>query len=166
MSTKSRRCATFKFACLKIGAQRLCLALILGLLVVPAFVAAPLLFHVLDDRMLAGEIAGRMFHICNTGVLLLGFAVAAFWLRRGVARSAWLLLALLLLTVALNEFAVAGVLAEIKAAAGQLTALPATHPLRQRFGFWHGVSVGLHLVSAVAAAILVALQPGGVSCSR
>lgn len=146
--------------------MRLCLALMLGLLLVPGYVAAPMLFHQLADRGLAGQLAGTLFHVGNTTVLLLSLTAALFWRRLGASRPAWFLLALLLLTVAVNEFGVAARLAEIKAAAGQLAALPPQHPLRQRFGIWHGVSAALHLVSTLAAAALVAMGPGETSCKR
>lgn len=163
---KSRRFATFNLACLRAGSERLCLALILGLLLVPAYVVTPLLFGMLSERALAGEIAGRLFHISYTAVLLLAVAVAAFWRGRRAGRLAWLLLAALLLLVAANAFGVAAILADIKAAAGPVTALAEDHPARLRFAMWHGISAGLHLLSSLLAVLLVAMAPMEKPCTR
>ena len=56
--------------------QRILLTLWVGGLWATGYLVAPLLFHMLDDRRLAGEIAGRMFSAMNylglaCGMLLL-----------------------------------------------------------------------------------------------
>ncbi len=144
-------------SCLRAGGVRVALALIAGLLVVTGFLAAPVLFRFAATRAEAGMLAGHMFHLANLGALLLCAAVAAFWLRmRPVGRARWALLALVALLLAVNEFALAPMMAEIKAQLGPIDAAPAGSPLRQRFGMLHGVSSALHLAASLGALLLVA----------
>ncbi len=148
--------------CLRIGAMRLCLALMLGLLVVSGYVVAPQLFAHADSHAMAGMLAGHIFHLANSGVLILGVALLTFWLRVGQkSRVRWGLLTGLLLLVAANEFAVAPWIAALKTEAGSITQLAADDPLRARFGMWHGISAIIHLLASLLATLLVALGAGG-----
>ncbi|MDQ6950616.1 MAG: DUF4149 domain-containing protein [Mariprofundales bacterium] len=148
---------------LQLAATRLCTALILGLLVVSGFVAAPVLFFYAGDRMLAGMLAGHIFHIANLGVILLAVASAGFWFQlraRGFAvqRLHWCLLAIIALSIAINAWGISPQMEIIKAAATQgIDALAANNPLRTRFGMLHGISELLHLLAAVASTWLVAI---------
>jgi len=128
----------------------------LGLLVVPGFLAAPVLFAHLPTRAQAGEIAGVLFHIANRGELLLALAVALFWRGRQAGKGRWWPLLTLALLVAANEFALAPMMADIKTRMGPIDAVPAGSALRQRFGMLHGASEALHLVATLCAAWLVA----------
>jgi len=148
---------------LQLAASRLCAALMLGLLVVSGFVVAPVLFAHAGDRQLAGMLTGQIFHLSNLGLLLLATANGAFWLRlrsSGIAigRSHWLLLAILVLLIAINEWGIAPQMAAIKAASPHGIDTLAIHdPLRSRFGMLHGISEILHLLAMVASAWLVAM---------
>jgi len=151
--------------CLRAAAIRLSLALMLGLLVVSGYVVAPQLFAHAGDRMLAGMLAGHVFHVANIGVLLLGAAVLMFWLRGGAPRAHWLLLVCAMLLVSLNEFVIAPQIQALKAMApAGIDALDAHHALRRQFALWHGASALLHLFSAIALAGLVALGGAGERC--
>ncbi len=143
-------------ACLRAGAGRLALALILALLVVPGFLAAPVLFAHLPTRAQAGEIAGVLFHMSNRGVLMLALATALFWRGRAPGRGRWIPLAALVALVGANEFLLAPMMAGIKHQMGPIDAVSATSPLRQRFGMLHGASEALHLAASLCAAWLVA----------
>jgi len=152
---------TVRAECLRMGAMRLCLALMLGLLVVSGYVVAPQLFAHVGSRAMAGMLAGHIFHLANSGVLILGVALLAFWLRSGQkSRVRWGLLAALILLVAVNEFAVTPGIAALKTEAGDITQLAADDPLRVRFGMWHGISAILHLLASLLAALLVVLGTG------
>ncbi len=152
--------------CLRAGALRLCLALMLGLLVVSGYVVAPQLFAHADSAATAGMLAGHIFHQVNNGVLILGIAVLLFWLRVGLkSRLRWGLLAAVLLLVAVNAFALAPWLAALKAQAGDITKLAADDPLRARFGMGHGISAVIHMLASLLAAWLVALGAEG-ACRR
>ncbi len=147
-----------RLECFRGASIRLCLALILGLLVVSGYVVAPLLFAKATSPAEAGRLAGELFHLVNLGVLLMAVAVGSFWMcMQEIARSNWMLLLALLLLIAVNEYAVAPLLADLKAAAGQIDALSADDPGRQEFAIWHGVSAVMHLLATVVAALLVML---------
>ncbi|MDX8403543.1 MAG: DUF4149 domain-containing protein [Mariprofundaceae bacterium] len=144
--------------CIRGASIRLCLALILGLLAVSGYVVTPILFAKMDTASEAGHLAGEIFHLMNLGVILMTVAVGSFWLRaKGIARSNWALLGLMLILIAINEYAVSPILADIKAAAGPIDALPVDDPKRSEFAMWHGVSATIHLVATIAAAFLVML---------
>ncbi|MDX8384729.1 MAG: DUF4149 domain-containing protein [Ghiorsea sp.] len=134
---------------------KLCFALMLGLLVVPAYVVVPLLFGELESVQ-AGLIAGKIFHISNLAILLLAVAAAIFCYRLShVAKSTWYVLIAVALLVACNTFAVASVMAMIKAEAGDISALAQDDSMRWMFAFWHGLGSIIHLLSTLLAAALV-----------
>lgn len=128
------------------------------------YLAAPTLFRVLDDRALAGRIAGEMF----TYVAWLGIASAAYLLvflalrkNGGAFKSGvfWLVLMMLLLTVA-GYFGIQPILAQLK-----VDSLPREvmeSALRDRFVAWHGVSSVVYLIQSLLGLMLVALQGRGL----
>ncbi len=154
--------------CIRIGAVRLCLGLILGLLLVPAYVVAPVLFAKADSLALAGMLAGEIFHLANMGVLVLGVATALFWIQIikdselsfYISKLQWFSLVILVILVAVNAYVIAPMLVDLKAQMGPIDQVPMDHPLRQQFGIWHGVSAILHLLSSLTAVLLVALGLG------
>ena len=124
----------------------------LGLLVVPGYVVAPILFEHAGSRALAGVLAGHIFHVSNFSILGLSLAVALLWVWAGHGyHMLWGLLLAIVLLVAANEFWIAGVIGDLKAAMGSVDATPADDPLRKRFGMWHGISSMLHLLSSLLA---------------
>lgn len=149
-------------SCLRAGGLRLCLALMFGLLLVPGFVVAPILFAKAGSTYLAGKLAGYIFHVVNKTVVILALAVAAFWWRQGkVARTDWILLGLFFLLVVVNEWAITPAIVHLKAQIGHgFDTLPKTNPLIVRFGRWHGVSAVLYLLATLSAAWLVASGGG------
>jgi len=150
-------------SCLRAGALRLCLALLLGLLLVPGFVVAPILFAKAGSTYQAGMLAGYIFHVANRTVVILAVAVAAFWWRQQgrVPRSAWLVLGLVLVLIAVNEWAITPVIEALKAQIGHgFDTMPKNDPLRARFGMWHGISAVLYLIATLGAAWLVAAGGG------
>jgi len=147
-----------RIECIRGGAVRLLLALMLGLLVVSGYVVAPILFAKAGSAHEAGRLAGAIFHTVNIALLFMAAAVGSFWIRmRSISRLNWGALIVLLLLVAVNEFAVSPILAELKAAAGPIDKLAADDPQRAAFGMWHGVSAVIHLLASAAAALLVML---------
>ena len=121
---------------------------------------APTLFWALDDRALAGSLAGKLF----TLIAYVGIGCAAYLLLYRLVRFGgacfrhgifWIVLALLLLIVA-GEFGVQPILAGL-----QHQALPKEvmeSVLRDRFATWHGVASGLYLIQSVLGLLLVWLQ--------
>jgi len=142
--------------CVRAGAVRVLLALILGLLVVSGYVAPPILFAKAASTHEAGRLAGEIFHVVNLGIIFMAVAVAAFWLRmRQVSRLNWGVLIVLAALAGINEFGVAPILAELKLAAGPIDQLADGDPLKARFGMWHGVSAVIHLISTLLALFLL-----------
>jgi len=133
---------------------KLSLALMLGLLVVPAYVVAPMLFAELESAA-AGLIAGRVFHVSNLALLILGVASALFCYRIEAARSSWYLLFAVFVLVAINAFGVSAMIAMIKTEAGTISSLADDDPLRLFFSFWHGLGSILHLITTILMIMLV-----------
>ena len=119
------------------------------------YLAAPMLFKVLDDRRMAGELAGHMFKIIAIvgivcGVVLLGAAIkrhGATWFR---AWRVWTL-AVMLVLVAIGLFVLQPMIQEVKAQG----LIEGSEQVR-RFGLLHGVSSILYLLTSVGGFVLVA----------
>ncbi len=121
------------------------------------YVAAPVLFASLDDKQLAGNLAGRLFAL---GAWI-GMAAAAYLLVYRFARDGgaalktlffWIVLLMLALTLA-GHFGIAPIMQGLKD-----QALP--HAVMQsvfadRFSRWHGVSSIVYLIQSVLGLILV-----------
>lgn len=133
---------------------KLCLALMLGLLVVPAYVVVPLLFNTLSS-VDAGVIAGKIFHLSNLAVLILSLAAMVFCYRIKAAKMTWYLLIAVLIMVAVNVFAVSTVMVMIKSEVGDITALAKDDTMRMMFAFWHGLASILHLLASICTVVLV-----------
>lgn len=128
------------------------------------YLAAPTLFRVLDDRALAGRVAGEMF----TYVAWLGMAAAAYLLvflalrKLGAAFKSsvfWLVLVMLLLAVA-GYFGIQPILAQLKADSFPREVMESA--MRDRFMAWHGVSSVVYLIQSLLGLMLVALQGRGL----
>jgi len=133
---------------------RLSLALVLGFLLVPAYVVAPVLFAELESVQ-AGLIAGKVFYMSNLAILILLVSALLFCYRIQVKKSTWYLLGLVMLMVVINAFGVTSMMSMIKAEAGDITALDKTDPLRLAFAFWHGMGSILQLISSLLVVVLV-----------
>ncbi len=135
---------------------RLAASLWAGGLWVIGYLVAPTLFALLDDRQLAGEIAGWMFE----RVAWLGLACAApmlaaiVLLRARAVLPRWLLPVVLALSAlsALQLFYLQPTMHAIKLAGGQ------------SFGLWHGVSSALYLLQSLLAAGPVLAAPRRTGC--
>lgn len=134
--------------------ERLLLALWVGLMVGVGYIAAPVLFKTLDDRKLAGSLAGEMFYVVMMiglivgGVLLLlrykEESVAMFRQWRG-----WLLL-LMLSLVATSIFILQPMVAEVKA-----LGMPEGSDNAKTFGVLHGISSMTYMVTVIAGCVLI-----------
>ncbi len=131
------------------------------------YLAAPVLFKVLDDRRMAGELAGQMFKIIAIvglvcGVVLLIAALqrhGAKWLR---AWRVWTLVVMLVL-VAIGLFVLQPMIQDVKA----LGLVEGSEQAR-RFGMLHGMSSLLYLLTSVGGLALVAcgLVPRGAPSTQ
>ncbi len=138
------------------GEQLLQTVWIGGLLVV-GYLAVPILFQTLDDRRLAGAVAGSMFSamsivgfICG-GALLLSALVASGsrWLK---TRRVQVLLIMLCL-VAIGFFVLQPMMQTLKAVGYQ----PGSEAAAQ-FGRLHGISSLLYLATSLLGVYLVMMQ--------
>jgi len=131
--------------------ERILLTLWVGGMWTVGYVVAPTLFGVLDDRQLAGFIAGHLFTsmsyiglVCG-GLLLFGNAY-----RSGIKNKTNYILLLMLVLVAIGQFILQPMMADLKAQGlveGSVTAA--------NFGKLHGVSSILFMVTSIAGLILV-----------
>jgi hypothetical protein len=122
------------------------------------YLAAPMLFYNLDNRMLAGMLAGKMFG----GIAWIGI-VCAIWLLLfrfvrfggGALKQAyfWIVLLMLLLTLA-GHFGIQPIMAQLKEAALPKDVMQSL--FRDRFATWHGVSSAVYLIQSLLGLALVA----------
>ena len=117
------------------------------------YVVAPVLFASLDDRRLAGELAGSMFTainyiglVCGSVLLALALSKAAVWLKdlRVIA------IVLMLILIAISAFVVQPMMQELKA----IGLVPGSDEAAQ-FGRLHGVSSVLYLVNSLLGLFLI-----------
>ena len=135
-------------------------ALWVGGLWVIGYLAAPTLFYNLDDRMLAGMLAGKLFsHVAwlglACGIWLLVFRVSRF--GGGVFRQAffWILLLMLALSAA-QQFGIQPLLQQLKDQAMPKDVMESL--FRDRFATWHGISSVVYLIESLLGLALLARQ--------
>ncbi len=132
--------------------ERVLLTLWIGSMWAIGYLAVPVLFRVLDDRILAGMLAGQMFTLLNFLGLLCGallFTGLVFQQGRTALSGwrSWLLLGMLLL-ICVTEFVLQPQMAELK----QL-GLEGEH--LQQFRMLHGISSILFLLNSLAGLLLI-----------
>jgi hypothetical protein len=124
------------------------------------YLAAPLLFYNLEDRMLAGMLAGKMF----TAMAWVGMVCAAWLLLSRLMRNGgaalkqaffWIAMVMFLLTLA-GHFGIQPILTQIKEAALPKDVMESL--LRDRFATWHGISSAVYLIESLLGLALVAKQ--------
>jgi len=128
--------------------ERILLTLWVGALWVAGFIVAPLLFSELDDRALAGSLAGSLFTITSylglgCGGLLLILNSLTF---RAVNWRAIFVVGMLLLVV-IGQFVITPMVADLRVQG--LTDTP-------RFGQLHGLASVLFIITSVLGLVLVA----------
>lgn len=124
------------------------------------YLAAPVLFYHLDDRMLAGRLAGHMF----TWIAFVGMACAFWLLVNRVARFGgealkqgffWLVLVMLLLTLA-QHFGIQPIIQHIKDQAMPHDVMKSL--FKDRFEAWHGISSVVYLIQSLLGLAMLAKQ--------
>jgi len=138
------------------------LTLWVGSLWAIGYVAAPTLFAALDDRLLAGTLAGRMFAVVGWMGLASGAYLLLFMLFRlgaGALRRAifWIVLVMLVLTAA-QLFGLQPLIAQLRSES--VPRVLAEAAARSRFATWHGVASVLYLLQSLlgVAAVLGAAR--------
>ncbi|MFM8466466.1 MAG: DUF4149 domain-containing protein [Oxalobacteraceae bacterium] len=138
-------------------ARTLLVTLWAGSLWTVGYLAAPLFFITLQDRMLAGTIAGTLFRAeawlsLACGLLLLVIFRADPYLPS--RKSCTRLVIGMLLCVLVGYFGLQPFMAEIRASAA-LTGGVMDEVMRARFGLLHGVASGIYLIHSLLAVALV-----------
>lgn len=135
-------------------AERILLTLWVGGMWVTGYVVTPLLFQVLDDRQLAGMVAGHLFTansyiglVCG-GLLLFGVLVKCTG-NRLKDSQVWMLV-LMIIVIIVGQFIIQPILAELKAGG-----LPAGSKEAVEFGRIHGIASTLFLINSVLGLVLV-----------
>jgi hypothetical protein len=136
--------------------------MVLGLLLVPGYIVAPVLFAKAINHHEAGMLAGHIFHLANMGVLFLATAVVAFWSRMSVGRINWFLVVSLMVLVGLNVFGLTPIMQGLKDSVDNISALPSDNVIHKKFAMYHGMSAVCHLLATVLAALLVAMGGRGM----
>lgn len=124
------------------------------------YLAAPTLFYSLDDRVLAGMLAGRMFGyiawvglVCGVWLLLIRLArLGGTALKQGFF---WIVLIMLLLSLA-QQFGIQPILQQLKDQALPKDVMESL--FRDRFTAWHGVSSAVYLIQSLLGLAAVAKQ--------
>lgn len=124
------------------------------------YLAAPVLFHHLDDRVLAGMLAGKMFGYMAYAGLVCGAWLLVFRLSRfgGAALKQaffWIAFLMLLLTIA-QRWGIQPVLQELKDLAMPKDVMESL--FRDRFATWHGISSVVYLIQSLLGLALVVKQ--------
>lgn len=125
----------------------------IGGLWVIGYVVTPILFASLDERRLAGELAGHMFSAiayiglcCGTVLLVLALLKAGTWLKD----LRVLALVIMLISVAVSVFVIQPMMQDLKFAGIVPDSAAAVE-----FGRLHGVSSVLYLVTSVLGLFLL-----------
>jgi len=134
--------------------ENLLLSLWVGIMVGVGYIAVPVLFKLLDERKLAGSLAGEMFYIVTSvglaigGLLFVlrykdvGFELFKQW--RGC------LLLFMLCLVAASLFVLQPMMAEVKA-----LGMTEGSELAKKFGMLHGMSSLAYMAAIVSGCILI-----------
>ena len=128
------------------------------------YIAAPVLFASLNDRQLAGAVAGKLFAIIGwVGLGSAAYLILFLLARQGgrFFKSAvfWLVLLMALMSAA-SQFGIQPLMAQLKADALPREVMESV--LRDRFATWHGVSSILYLMQSLLGLWLVVWSNRGL----
>jgi len=154
-TSQSRSLLGVSLSCWWAGIERVLLTFWIGGLWVAGYVVVPSLFAGLDDRQLAGYLAGQIFQLLSYVGLLVGIILllsvivqqGAGWLRD---KRAWIL-ALMLVLVGVGTGVLQPMMQELK-----LIGITPGSEQAAQFGRLHGISSILYLVNSLLGLWLVA----------
>jgi hypothetical protein len=121
------------------------------------FLVAPTLFAMIDDRSIAGNVAGRLFSVISHVGLVCGVLLLALAFRRtgsSIIRQwrTWIIGLMLLLTL-VGQYVVTPMMQEIRQA--RLQAALIDPQLIEQFQWLHGISSGLYFLTALLGLVVV-----------
>jgi len=136
----------FQFA-----SERVLLTLWVGGMWTVGYMVAPILFSVLDDRQLSGFIAGHVFTAMSyVGLVCGGLLLLGNLYRAGIKHKTNYILALMLVLVAIGQFVLQPMMADLKAQGLVEGSVAAAN-----FGKLHGVSSILFMITSISGLILI-----------
>lgn len=139
------------------GLAGVMLVLWIGGLWAIGYVAAPVLFSSLDDKQLAGTLAGNLFE----WMAWIGIVAAGFLLVHRIAADGgaalkslvfWVVVLMLLLTLA-GHFGVQPIMQALKDQAMPQAVMESV--FADRFARWHGISSILYLIQSALGLLLI-----------
>lgn len=119
------------------------------------YIVAPVLFSTLEDRAMAGTIAGRLFRveawisIACAGILVL--LMLRDRAEQSNIRACLLLVTAMLACTLLGYFGLQPFMAALREGAGGLVSEAA----RAKFGMLHGISSAIYLIQSMLGAVLL-----------
>lgn len=139
------------------GLAYLMLVVWIGSLFTLGAISAPVLFTALDDKQLAGQLAGKMFTVGAWIGIVAGIYLLIFSLLRDGSRAFktwffWLVLIMWLLTLA-GHFGIQPILQNLKNQALPVAVMQSV--FADRFSQWHGISRILWIIQALLGVVLV-----------
>ena len=112
---------------------------------------APILFNVLDDRQLAGMLAGHMFTAMSyTGIVCGGLLLTGGVFRDGIKQWRNAVILLMVIIVVIGQFILQPMMAELKA-----TGIAEGSSNAADFGKLHGIASVLFLINSISGLVLV-----------
>ena len=119
--------------------------------------AAPLIFHTLADKMVAGNLAGQMFEWLSyfgifTSFFLMIQRLVVYGLQACKQGYYWIVVAMLLLVLA-GQFGIKPILAQLKSQAGAVDVMQSV--FADRFRNWHGIASVAYLIECFLGVALV-----------
>jgi len=135
--------------------ERVLTTLWVGGMWIIGYLVAPLLFSVVDERQLAGFIAGHIFSSMNyVGLVCGSLLLVGNCYKVGLKNKVNYLLIAMLVLVAISQFVLQPMMADLKSqglAEGTEAAI--------QFGRLHGVSSVLFMLTSIAGLILILSSP-------
>jgi putative copper export protein len=145
--------------------QAIAVTLWVGALWTSGLLVAPLLFRMLEDRTLAGDIAGSLFGTTTLIGIVCGACILIVWYFRQRGRTphhhllAWLVVAMLALGL-IGEYAIAPMLAGLREHAYPQPVMQTA--FGGSFARWHMVAGVLYLAqSLLGAGLVISLRFAG-----
>ncbi|WP_233556213.1 DUF4149 domain-containing protein [Noviherbaspirillum sedimenti] len=123
------------------------------------YMVAPTLFATLEDRALAGTIAGRLFAIEAWVTVVCAVLLALLVARAGAAfdqrqrKQVLIVIGVMLLCTLVSHFGIQPYMAELRAAVAPGASMAGE--IQARFGRLHGVSSAIYMVQSVLGLVLV-----------
>ncbi len=134
--------------------ERLALTIWMGATWTVGYLVAPILFKVLDDRRLAGSLAGEMFDVVHLLGAVCGGLLLTLLFADGIKKAfhnwrLWVLLTMLLLVAAIELY----IRPQMELLKGQ--DMFSNPKLAAEFGKLHGISSVCYLINSLLGLLLV-----------